>query len=287
MGQLQRFKQHRAQLLGRIDVEGRTGCLINAALQLRNAGGKHLPKFRQRLAVYLKAGDLHLRQYAAQGQFRPGIKLPHLPLLQKGPQCAVERIHGGGIAVQRRFGRCRVTQQRERIVLQMHRLGQFLVIIGYKQTLQIVLRGGSIQQIGGQRRIEHKPVRAQAVFQQGAHQVLYMVGHLFDVLGKQRIEQCVPVTVIAVEEQLRHDGVFLVCPAKHADRAQIRQGIHRHMVRAAPARQPFLRRFPLRHLLHGHGKIRLLFSRFRSRLQAVFVDELGKFQTQKQLVQVG
>lgn len=71
----------------------------------------------------------------------------------------------------------------------MDGLWQLLVEIRHKQPGQVVFPGGGIQQIGRQGGVEHEALRRKARVQQGAHQVLDVVGHLGDIGGEQRRQQ--------------------------------------------------------------------------------------------------
>ena len=66
-GQLQLLKQHRAQLLGGIDIEGPPGKAGNQAFAVGNALGEHGTELPQLLLVDGHTGALHLIKYREKG----------------------------------------------------------------------------------------------------------------------------------------------------------------------------------------------------------------------------
>ena len=75
--QLQLFKQDRAQLLGRIDVERPARGVVDTALQLPDTRFHQRAEVRERISIHKATRMLHLRQHGAQRQLDGKIKLLH------------------------------------------------------------------------------------------------------------------------------------------------------------------------------------------------------------------
>ena len=286
VGQAQLFKQDHAQLLGRVDVECLPRRGVDGLLRLIHDALQRLAVLCQSLPVHQKARRLHLRQHAAQRQLHLVVESGHVQRLQLGRQRPMERRHRRGVADERRLSRRIVPQQgRERLRLQMGRLGQLLVIKGEKQLGDIIAAGGGVAEVRRQRRVEHKALGGQLPLQQGAYHILNVVPHLFDVCGEQSLQQVVPVSAVPVLVQLRHPDGALARLAGHRQCAEVRQTVDGNMVRAPPQVHQLPR--PLRRLqdLHLGGSVRLLL-RLVLRGQTVLVDELLELQPQKQVVQL-
>ena len=145
VGQLEILKEHLAQLLGGVDVEGSPGGVIDPLLQLADGAGEALAEVRQRLGVHQKAPLLHPGQYRAERQLYGMIQLLHAQFLQLGGQGLIQGLHGGAVAVESRPRRSGIRQRGKGIRLQMQGLGQFFIIVGHEQPLEVVASGGGIQ----------------------------------------------------------------------------------------------------------------------------------------------
>ena len=95
-----------------------------------------------------------------------------------------------------------IRQRGKGIRLQMRGLGQFFIIVGHEQPLEVVASGGGIQQIGGQPYRTHSPLWG-VLLSGRPHGVLDVVAHLADIGGEQGGQQGVPVA----------GGGFLIQPA--------------------------------------------------------------------------
>ena len=206
VGQLEILKEHLAQLLGGVDVEGSPGGVIDPLLQPADGAGKALTEVRQCLGVHQKAPLLHPGQHRAERQFHGVIQLLHAQLLQLGGQGLIQGLHGGAVAVEGRPRRSGIRQRGKGIRLQMQGLGQFFIIVGHEQPLEVVASGGGIQQIGGQRRIEPIALYGEVLLQQRPHGVLDVVAHLADIGGEQGRQQRTPRAGVAALIQLRCGG---------------------------------------------------------------------------------
>ena len=168
-------------------------------------------------------------------------------------------------------------------------LGELVVIIGQAQLLQIVAAVGGGQEIGGHLRVEDKAAGGDALRQQGAAQGLHPVGSLFDVGGEKPLQK----VVIAVQAVRPEDGGVALLrgqPALHAHHVQAGQGQHVHPLLGAPQGQQLLHPRPVRDRLAGAGTGQVCFL-LRLALplgggEVVFVNELGKLQLQKQLIEL-
>ena len=286
VGQPQLFKQDGPQLLGRVDVERLPRCGVDGLLRLVHDALQRLAVLGQRLPVHQKARRLHLRQHPAQRQLHIVVQRLHIQLPQLGRQCPAERRHGGGIADESRLRRRVVPQQGgKRLLRQMGRLGQLLVVEGEEQLGDIVAAGGGVTKVGRQRRVEHKTLGGQLPLQQGAHGVLDVMSHLFDVRREQRRQQIMPVPGVAAFVQLRHQGRVLPRFTLYRQCREIRQTIDGDMICRPPQGQQLL--CPRRRLHDLHiGCAGRLFFRGAFGGQTVLVNELLELQTQEQVIQL-
>ena len=165
MGQAQLAEEDLPQLLGGVDVEGSPGGVIDPLLQPADGAGKALAEVRQCLGVHQKAPLLHPGQHRAERQLYGMIQLLHAQLLQLGGEGLIQGLHGGAVAVEGRPRRSGIRQRGKGIRLQMQGLGQFFIIVGHEQPLEVVASGGGIQQIGGQRRVKQIAVGGKLLFQ--------------------------------------------------------------------------------------------------------------------------
>ena len=283
MGQPQLAEEDLSQLLGGIDVEFLPGHAVDVLFQRVGLFREHFSEGHQRSLVHPAACQLHFRQNPAQGQLRRGVKLPEVQFFQSGQQRLVQRAHSGGIAVKGRFRRRGIPQQGKGVRLQIDGLSQLRMEVAGKQLPDLIFAAGGVRQIGSQRRVEHKALCIQAVFQQRPHQILDVMAHLFDIAGKQGIQQGVPVPGIAFKEKFCRQGGIRPHAAVHDDPGEIRQGQHRHCFRLPELLQQLRRPTFLRDALHRHGHVRCCPGGWRFlRPQVHFIDELGKFQPQKQ-----
>ena len=285
MGQLHFFKQHRAQLLRRIDVKLLAGGLVNTLFQLFNFFGHVLSEGRQSRAVHQKAPALHPGQHGAQGQLHGLVQLCHVLFPELFRQNIIQCRHGGAVAVQRRPGGGGIPKGGKGVPLQMGGLGQFLVEIGHEQSGQIIAAGGGVQQIRRQSRVKHESIYGQILLQKSTHHVFYIMAHLANIGREQGRKQGVPVTGIGVLLQLRrHGGVLPGVPLDRQYR-QIRQGIHGDCFRLPPLGKHGLRTVPISDSLHRHGTARLFLCGTRRR-KVIFINELGELQLQKQIIKL-
>ena len=176
-----------------------------------------------------------------------------LPLLDARRKLLIERADGGGIDMERRFRRSHIAEQIERPRLQMRRRGKLRVEVDGKERGNVVLPRRRVEEVGGERGIEHEALGGQTVFQQRVHEVLDVVADLFDVGREQRAQQRVPVAGIAVEEKLRAQRLLFALLPLHDHAGEVGQREHRHMARRAEACKTFLRPFRARHSLDRHG----------------------------------
>ena len=162
---------------------------------------------------------------------------------------------------------------------------QLLIIIRNKQPLQVIAPRRRVEQVRRERRVEHEALDREPLCQQRRHEILHVVRGFFDVTRKQRREQRLPVSLVAVGIELRRARAVRRF-ALDRERRQIRQRIDRHAVCRAPEREEFLRLRRREKLLRRGGAVRLLL-RLRRGAQAVSVDELLELQLQEQVVELG
>ena len=149
-GQHQFVKKHRAELLGRKNVELVPGVPPDALLQ---RGNQALSEVIERLAVNIEAGLLHLREHAAERHFDGLKELRHTEV----PEFCAQRL----------------IERPDRL-----RPAAFRARIADGNPLRRIVARGRVEQIGSQRRVEDEAVQTQPLFQQQAHQILYIVGNL-------------------------------------------------------------------------------------------------------------
>ena len=189
--------------------------------------------------------------------------------------------------MKRRFRRSHIAEQIERPRLQMRRRGKLRVEVDGKERGNVVPARRRVDEIGGERGVEHEALGGQTVFQQRVHEVLDVVADLFDVGREQRAQQRVPVAGIAVEEKLRAQRLLFALLPLHDHAGEVGQREHRHMVRRAEACKTFFRPFRARHGLGGHGAFDRLCGaeRLRRGLYPHFLDELMELQTHEQRIE--
>ena len=215
----------------------------------------------------------------------------HAQLLQPGGQNLFQRPDQGGVAHEGPQHRPLVGQGGEGVGGQIgvFGLGELLVEVGHAQLLQLVAAVGGGQQIGGQGGVKHKALPGDPLVQQPGQQGLHVVGVLWDVAGKEGLQALVvPLQGVGAEDG--GAGGVSPLPPFHAHHIQIRGGQHIHAVQPPPQGQQLLQPGGIRHHLALTGAGEGCLPRRGvplDGLEAQFVDQLGKLQLQKQLVQDG
>ena len=138
--------------------------------------------------------------------------------------------------MKRRFRRSHIAEQIERPRLQMRRRGKLRVEVDGKERGNVIPARRRVEEVGGERGVEHKALGGQTVFQQRVHEVLDVVADLFDVGREQRAQQRVPVAGIAVEEKLRAQRLLFALLPLHDHAGEVGQREHRHMARPTEER---------------------------------------------------
>ena len=173
----------------------------------------------------------------------------------------------------------------------MGRGRQLRAAVSHEQPGEVVSPRRGVQQIACQRRVEDKALGGKATLQQRAGHVLHIVGRLADIPGEQAPQQALPVAAEDVRPQHRRDAVPGIFLAVHRQHAQVGKAVHRHMGRIAPQRQQPRSVIVRSGRFHRDGIVLVVDSGRRFRRgsgggQTVFFDELGKFQAEKQVVQL-
>lgn len=145
-------KQHVAELLRRLDVERLARERPDALLELLDGAHEALAEIIQRLAVDEKTRVLHARQHRTQRQLDVRIERQHAERVHLFPQHRLQRPDG-------------------------LRVRRFPAEICLREAREIIVPGRGVKQVGRQRRVEHEPVRRQALGEQRAHEV-------FDVMPR-------------------------------------------------------------------------------------------------------
>ena len=113
--QLQAFKEHLAELLGRVDVERPARFLVDVLLERFELRLHFAAEGCEGICVHAHAGVLHAREHGAEGKLHLVVEFVQLALLKFGGKGLIQRIDGAGIDVERRLGLGRVAEHRESV----------------------------------------------------------------------------------------------------------------------------------------------------------------------------
>jgi hypothetical protein len=157
-----------AKLLRRLDVERLARAGPDALLELLNGAREALAEIVERLTVDEKTRVLHARQHRTQRQLDVRIERQHAERVHFLPQRRLQRPDGLCI-------RC------------------FPAEIRLREAREIIVPGRGVKQVGRQRRVEHEPVRRQALGEQCAHKVFDVVARFVHAARKQQAQECVVI----------------------------------------------------------------------------------------------
>ena len=162
------------------------------------------------------------------------------------------------------------------------------VEIGESQLLQVIaaVRGG--QQIGGHLSIKAKAVGGDSLRQQRPPQGLQPVYGLVDASVTEQGPQKVVVAVPLVGKKQGGAAFSFRLLPRYAHRIQGGKRQHTHPVPLPPKVQKLLHPLPAVHRLADTGAVECLPSVFLPALrrgESIFLNEFGKLQVQKQLIQ--
>ena len=233
-GQLELVEQHLAQLLGGVDVELQPRLLVDAPLGASDALGQRRSEALQRVPVHQNACTLHLGQHRAQGQLYGLKQLRQAVFGQLRLHFLPERPHSGGGAEQVRGGLSALLRLvRER--LPGLSAVQRRAAVGLKQLRQLIAPGGGVEQVGGQRRVEHKALGAQTRAQQQVHQLLDAVGLLAHGGGEELFQRrLIALLTQHIPGEDHADGFAAALHTVHRHSGQIRQSQHGHSLSLPP-----------------------------------------------------
>ena len=175
----QPFKEHLAQLLGRIDVEFLPGITENIRLIFLDADLEHIAERDERHLIDEYAPRLHPRQHRAKGQFDLIIELLHAAFAQLPRQHRIERRN------RRRLGQKRCLFRRFLPDPRFVRIADLRAAILRENVVQLVVPARRIQIIGCKRRVENKSIRREAALEKRSHQRLTVMRDLFDRRAEQ------------------------------------------------------------------------------------------------------
>ena len=170
----QPFKEHLAQLLGRVDVEFLPGITENIRLIFLDADLEHIAERDERHLVDEHAPRLHPRQHRAKGQLDFVIELLHAALAQLPGQHLKERRDCRGVRQKRRFLRRLFSD------LRFVRIADLRGAILRENVIQLIIAPRRVQIIRRKRRIKDKSVRREAALEKRSHQRLTVMRDLFD-----------------------------------------------------------------------------------------------------------
>ena len=167
-------------------------------------------------------------------------------------------------------------------------LGKLLVVVSDPQLLQVVAAVGGGEKIGGHLGVKEDALGGDPLVHQLLLQLFGSVDHLLDAGGKEGLEHMVVVLQPVGKEQggVAFGGAGLKADA---DCVQAGQGQHGHMAGLPPQGQQLLGPGGILHHLAGAGAL-CHFALLGRALplgggEVVFVNELGKFQLQEQLIE--
>ena len=169
----------------------------------------------------------------------------------------------------------------------MLRLGKRLVEVGGEERRDIVLARRRVEQVPCERGVKNEPFDGKAVFEQRALEVLDVVADFLDIIREQGAQQRVPVALIAAEIELGGENAVIPRAALDDHAREIGQREERDVRRLAEEREQLVRARLRAHDLGRHGAVlrRFDFGKAVGRLEAVFFDELGKFQLHKERIE--
>ena len=167
VGQLQSFKEQRAQLLGGIDVKGAACIAIDQIFAVGDPLAEHLLKGGEGVAIHKNTGVLHFGQNRAQGKINVPIDLLHARLLDLLGKHGIELGNGGGFPCQT--------------------VGNGGTTIALHQIPQRIAGAGGLQQIGGQRSVIGKALNASPLSQKLGHHGFAVVDDFSGLRGKYTI----------------------------------------------------------------------------------------------------
>ena len=167
--------------------------------------------------------------------------------------------------------------------------GELLAVVGQAQLFQLVAAISGGQEIGGHLGVKNEAVGSDTLGQEGPAQVFYPVGRLFDGgVGEERSDNFVVIFQLVRPQQACVPGI-VVQVALHADRIQRGERDNVDHLLGPPQLQqaPGVLRGDLRlqiaAALQGRAGARTGLPLGGG--QTVFVNEFGKFQLQKELIQ--
>ena len=204
--QLQAFKEHLAELLGRVDVERPARFLVDMLLERFELRLHLAAEGREGVCIHAHAGVLHAREHGAEGKFHLVVEFVQLALLDHGGERFIECADGACVDVEGCFGLSCVAKHREGLAVQVLRLGKCLVEVGGKKRGDVVLARRCVEKVARKRRVENEALDGKIVFKQRALEIFYIVTDLFDVGRKERAQESIPVALVAVEVKLSGDG---------------------------------------------------------------------------------
>ena len=175
----QPFKEHLAQLLGRVDVEFLPGIAENIRLIFLDADLEHIAERDERHLVDEYAPRLHPRQHRAKGQLDLIIELLHAALAQLPGQHRIERRN------RRRLGQKRCLFRRFLPDPRFVRVADLRAAILRENVVQLIIAPRRVQIIGCKRRVENKSVRWDAALEKRSHEALAVMCDFLDRCAEQ------------------------------------------------------------------------------------------------------
>ena len=201
---------------------------------------------------------LHARQHRTQRQLDVRIERQHAERVHLFPQHRLQRPDG-------------------------LRVRRFPAEICLREAREIIVPGRGVKQVGRQRRVEHEPVRRQALGEQCAHKVFDVVARFAHTVGKQQAQEC--VVIIA---ELRPRECIARLTVAERERVEPVGREHRDIRRRRDRLLECVQRGAVRHV-HGRQLRQRALRRSRAvgRLQAPLFRELQKAQPPEPVIEFG
>ena len=175
----QPFKEHLAQLLGRVDVEFLPGIAENIRLIFLDADLEHIAERDERHLVDENAPRLHPRQHRAKGQLDLIIELLHAAFAQLPGQLLIERRNRRNIS-QKRCLLCRFLSDGL-----FFRITDLCAAVLRENVVQLIIAPRRVQIISRKRRIKDKSVRRDAALEKRSHEALAVMCDFLDRCAEQ------------------------------------------------------------------------------------------------------
>ena len=197
--QHQLVKQYLTELLRGQNVEFMSGQPANLLLQRGDAAVQTFTEIIERLAVNKETGLLHLSEHRAKRQFDVGKELGHALVFQ-------------------------LLTQRRRQTKDSLDTGELCAEIALRKARECIIVFGRFEQVGGQRGIKDKALKAPPFVHKQTHKLFQRMGGFADLIAEQQIKHS--FVIFAAKDMA--DGVNLPAIAEFERRQTLFPRQHRN-----------------------------------------------------------